>query len=303
MFKIFKIPDDAAFDIEQIGTRRKFWVDLGGERFLFKEGRLNTGENWSEKIASEICKLLGIPHATYEFAIWKGMKGVLSPNFVPKEARLVLGNELLAKFFPKYETSLKFRDTQHTLWRVLGLIKSKAIEPPIGWSGKPDIETAVEVFLGYLMLDALIANQDRHHLNWGIIIIMESGKPKIHLAPSFDHASSLGRNETDTVRQERLITKDMGRNIQHYVERAQSAFFLSPSDKKPLSTIDVFYKTAQRWPRAARSWLNNLELMSSKEIDYIFGNVPKTEITPIAIEFAKQILSLNKNRLLELEGI
>jgi len=303
MFKIFKIPDDAAFDIEQIGTRRKFWVDLGGERYLFKEGRLNTGENWSEKIASEICKLLSIPHATYEFAIWKGMKGVISPNFVPKEARLVLGNELLAKFFPQYETSLKFRDTQHTLWRVLGLIRSKAIEPPIGWFGLPDIETAVEVFVGYLMLDALIANQDRHHLNWGIIIIMESGKPKIHLAPSFDHASSLGRNETDIVRQERLTTKDMGRNIKHYVERARSAFFLSPSDTRSLFTIDVFYKAAQRWPRAARSWLNNLELMSLKDIDDIFGNVPKTEITHIAVTFAKQILSINKNRLLELKGI
>lgn len=300
MFKIFKIPDDAAFDIEQIGTRRKFWVDFSGERYLFKEGRSNTGENWSEKIASEICKLLGIPHATYEFAIWKGMKGVLSPNFVPKEARLVLGNELMARVFPRYQAFLGYRQTQHTLWRVLGLIRSKEIEPPIGWSGLPDIETAVEVFLGYLMLDAIIANQDRHHQNWGIIITMEMGKPKIHLAPSFDHASSLGRNESDIVRQERLTTKDKGRSIQHYIERALSAFYLSPTDNRPLFTIDVFLKAAQRWPRAAKSWLNRLEVMSPKNMDNIFGNIPKSEITPIAVTFAKRILSLNKNRLLAL---
>jgi hypothetical protein len=45
------------------------------------------------------------------------------------------------------------------------------------------------------MLDAWIGNGDRHHLNWGLVRnkltpnIIET----IHLAPTYDHASSLGR--------------------------------------------------------------------------------------------------------------
>ena len=31
------------------------------------------------------------------------------------------------------------------------------------------IESALEVFVGYVMLDAWISNQDRHHENWGAL--------------------------------------------------------------------------------------------------------------------------------------
>ena len=124
------------------------------------------------------------------------------------------------------------------------------MEPPIGWVNVEGIKTAVEVFAGYLMLDAWIANQDRHHENWGLVIVFESEKPKIHLAPTFDHASSLGRNETDKNRQERLTTKDEGRNIKHYVSRARSAFYLAPSHNKVMLTLDVFQRAAKKWPHA-----------------------------------------------------
>lgn len=41
------------------------------------------------------------------------------------------------------------------------------------------------------MLDALVANLDRHHENWGIVVD-PSGLLPTELAPTFDHASSLG---------------------------------------------------------------------------------------------------------------
>lgn len=303
MYKIIPIPDDAAFDdIEQLGSRTKFWYTHEGNRCLFKVGRPGTGEHWSEKVASELAGLLGIPHATYELAVWRGMKGVLSPFFMPQDGRLVHGNEMLAKVYPHYEATRRFRQRNHTLSSVLAIIKHPMIEPPIGWINAPAIETAVEVFLGYLMLDAWIANQDRHHENWGLVVISDAERARIHLAPSFDHASSLGRNETDKARQERLTTIDQGRGINRYVERARSAFYQSPSDAKPMSTLEVFQKAAKRWPQAEKSWLARLELLSHQDTQKIFDLIPEEEISPVAIDFAQTMLTLNRQRLLDVKG-
>jgi hypothetical protein len=39
---------------------------------------------------------------------------------------------------------------------------------------------------------------DRHHENWGVVVMTdEYGETSFSLAPTFDHASSLGRNESD----------------------------------------------------------------------------------------------------------
>jgi serine/threonine protein kinase HipA of HipAB toxin-antitoxin module len=49
--------------------------------------------------------------------------------------------------------------------------------------------SAFAQFTGYLVLDALIGHTDRHEENWGVIEGITGAK---RLAPSFDHASSLG---------------------------------------------------------------------------------------------------------------
>jgi len=42
------------------------------------------GEDWAEKVAAELCELLGLPYAAYELAsTWQGNRGVVSPNFLP----------------------------------------------------------------------------------------------------------------------------------------------------------------------------------------------------------------------------
>ena len=96
MYEIINIPNDAPIQYEQMGTKSKFWfLDDDGRRVLFKEGRPGTGENWAEKVCCEICELLGLPHANYELAEWKGQRGVISPTIVEEWYRLVHGNELL----------------------------------------------------------------------------------------------------------------------------------------------------------------------------------------------------------------
>ena len=62
------------------------------------------------------------------------------------------------------------------------------------------VASASDLFAGYLMLDALIGNTDRHHENWAII---QAGR-QYCLAPTFDHASCLGFNLSDAERIDRM---------------------------------------------------------------------------------------------------
>jgi len=157
----------------------------------------------------------------------------------------------------------------------------------------------LDVFIGYLMFDAWIANQDRHHENWGII---SAANNKIYLAPTFDHASGFGRNETDTNREDRLNTSDVRRNMATYVTKAISPFYLTPSTSKPLTTIEVFQKAAALSPHAGYAWLDRLAEIDGSDIDAVFDSLPNGYTSLTSLKFAKKILELNKDRLLSLRG-
>ena len=112
------------------------------------------------------------------------------------------------------------------------------------------------------MLDALISNQDRHHENWGLVIVPDQG---VFFAPTFDHASSLGRNETDKVRIEMLVTRDKGRSVEAYVQRAISALYATPSNSRPLGTLEAFTEAAKIRPDAANYWIGRLANINLEE--------------------------------------
>lgn len=203
-YQIIEVLEQHAETVEQLGTKPKFWYrGEDGLSYLLKESRPDTGEHWAEKVACELCKLIGIPHAQYELANFIGKKGVVSLNFVPKGGGLIHGNELLVARNEKYPVSRFHRVKEHTLDLVMHTIGLTQAQPPIGWTPNDQIKRGTDVFAGYLMFDAWIANQDRHHENWGLIW---TGKTA-HLAPSYDHASSLGRNESDEKRKLRLTEK------------------------------------------------------------------------------------------------
>jgi hypothetical protein len=65
MFDVVAIAADVQDDLEPLGTKPKFWFRTeAGDRCLFKEARPNTGEDWAEKIACELARLLGLPLST-----------------------------------------------------------------------------------------------------------------------------------------------------------------------------------------------------------------------------------------------
>jgi hypothetical protein len=294
LYPIIQIPDDAPEFPEQQGTKTKYWLHLDEHQYLFKIGRENTGENWAEKVACELCALLGLPHTHYEFAVWMGRKGVLSESFRPPDGRLVVGNELLAEIhtFPARQSD---KLQNHTFGRIFKYLNNSQILMPINWQPPSDaIENAVDVFLGYLLLDAWIANQDRHDENWGVI-----HHEKIYLAPTYDHAASMGQNESDAKRKEMLTTKDRGQHISHYVKKARSLIYLNKFKQKTMLTMDAFQQFAKKRPESAKIWIKLLDDISPEQCQNVFNRIPSSEISETAIEFAMKLLELNKHRLLE----
>lgn len=298
-YQVIEIPEYSAELYEQLGTKRKFWYD--DETKLFKEGRLGTGENWAEVVASRICDYLDMPHAHYDFGVFQGREGVVCGTIVPSGGRLVHANEPLARFSAAYNAERKYKQAAYTILAVVALLRAlqMKVSLPPGWNNVPDgVDGPLGLFIGYLMLDALIANQDRHHENWGFIA-QDSGA--IYLAPTFDHASSLGRNESDNVRIERLTTRDSRRTVEYYATRGQSALYDGDaSGSKRLATLEAFKRAAEKCPQAAQGWLERLALIDKGVLVLIFENIPTQLITQPAIDFAIELVLVNKKRLLDL---
>lgn len=285
---------------EAMGSKYKFWFDhedLG--RCLYKQARQNTGEDWAEKIAAELCELLGLPHARYELATtWEGGYGTVSPSFVSEGGTLVHGNEILAPIVPNYPQSESRGVSQHTIDIVLKAIGDDCVNLPIGWTLPVGIQTAVDTFVGYLLLDAWIGNTDRHHENWAFLRnkTASTSRETVYLAPTYDHSSCLGRELLDQKRQEKFNNC----SVEAYVNRCRSALYASINDTRPLKTFDAFCEVARRHPEAAKVWLARLASVSATDTLALFKRIPSNRISPIAVEFAQKILELNQRKLLDM---
>lgn len=303
MFTIHEVPANAAEFPEQMGTKFKFWYNdpLRGLT-LFKEGRPGTGENWAEKLASELALLMGLPHATYELAKWRDRFGVLSPSFVPSLAELIHGNELVGgrtTAVPDAQNLRFYKQRSHTASRVIAYLTNHAdqLHAPRTYIPIEGVKKAVDVFVGYLLFDAWICNQDRHDENWGVV----RSKGGLYLAPSYDHGSSLARTETDARRTTMLTTKDKGASLEAFLHRARSALYPNvASDIKTKSylTFDLVELMWESHTDACIAWTRELEKISMENINELIKQIPDGHMTLVAREFTAELLILNLNRLL-----
>lgn len=289
MFQIVRVPSGAADLPEQMGTKAKFWFDRN--RRLFKEGRPGTGENWAEVVAAELADLLGLPHARYSLAEYEERRGVVTESFVPPGARLILGNELIG-FAARETINRHTRREAHTIRRLGSLLNLPSIALPAGWDSPRPTFNAADVMSGYLLLDALIANQDRHEENWGFI----NSRGAIYLAPTFDHASSLGRNETDQRRMQKLAANRPDHGMLGYARRARVPIYDSSGQ---LESCAAFSALARASPDRGQYWRAQLEQIDSGVFTEVLNRVPAGWITEPARSFAAELLKVNRDRILE----
>lgn len=200
--------------------------------------------------------------------------------------------------YPKEERKAK----KHSVENIFTAFELLKVQIPKE-TAPPNITTAKQVFLGYLMLDAWISNTDRHHENWATIRRFENEVLTDRLAPTHDHAASLGCILLDDEKRERLTTRDRNRTIKAYAQnnKARSAIYKNETDAKPLSLIDAFKAASSHNPDASKIWLEKLENVTIDNIKEVFERIPEERISDVSKVFAIRILEINRRRLLELK--
>lgn len=305
MYPILDVPVTPE-SLEQLGTKYKVWYrDPAYGRSMFKEGRPGTLENVAEKIAAELAALIGLPHALYDLATYQERQGVITRSLVDRGARLVHGNELLASSVDSYvrREVADWRNSDHTLSRVIAYFKKtrELVGAPYGFKQTDAIKSALDVFAGYLMFDAWIGNQDRHDLNWGVLRAIDGNS---FLAPSYDHGSSMGRNESDETRYALIHGRDRGRSIEAYVERARSAFYptvMNGQKARSITTMDAFLIAARHSVDAAKEWQGRLANVGQADIVHVLNQVPTFLMSDVAKEFTLRFLMANRARILAVQ--
>lgn len=293
MFSIIEIETAMRRDVEQLGSKPKFWFEYEGEKWLFKEARENTGEDWAEKIASELASALSLPTHRVELADYEGRRGCAVRSFLKKGQVLVHGNEVLGGFITGYDKEKQRGQSEHTFANIVRVLEAAFVEDRARFK-------ASSWMAGYLVLDALVGNTDRHHENWGMILEPRDGEDgKLDwvggIAPTFDHASSLGRELLDEARERRLKNQ----TIEAYIRKARGGIFGSSEDRHGLSPIGVAEMMAEVYPDFYKPWQERVGDLDSVYIESLVARVPDARMSRIGRAFTLAFLSKTRNLIAE----
>src|SRR5882672_7391934 len=173
-YPIIQVAADSIIGDEQLGSKNKFWFSRDGQKWLFKEGRENTGEDWAEKIAAALGDLVHVQTAQVELAEFAGRRGSASKSFVGDGENLIHGNEILAGMILGYDRARRLHQSDHTFANIIAAVQKLTEADEIA----SDVLT---ILASYLVLDALVCNTDRHHENWGFLARFEQTKPSAFL--------------------------------------------------------------------------------------------------------------------------
>lgn len=305
-YPILTIDPEQFADIEQLGSKDKFWFWLGNEKWLFKEARAIqapqgveiSGEDWAEKIAAEIAHLLNVPAAEVELAEYNGRRGSASLNFTSQAQQLIHGNEVMAGFLDGYNPEVRFKQTSHTVENIISAIRKM-------FPRANDHRTVLRQLASYMVLDALIGNTDRHHENWGFLWqvlvdideVSEAARlsKQYDVAPSFDHASSLGRELLDEKRADLLKRGLVGR----YVRKGRGGIYLTTGrhGANPLALVE---SVAVQYPDYFQPTLATLRGIRLEQLANLLDGLPESRISKTGIDFAKSMLQVAYESLLRI---
>jgi len=289
LYPVVTVDPEWKLDSEAMGTKDKFWYQRPDDdsRWLFKFPRESTGEHWSEKIAAEVAALLNAPCGRVELAELGGVRGSVTEAFAGDREELRHGNELLEEAIPGYDPQKKRGQSQHTLGNI-----RRALDRAFDRSAEARSASRT-AFSGYLVLDAVIGNTDRHHENWGILIERNGQNVLRRLAPSFDHASSLGRELSDDRRQ-RLLKED---RIGHYSERGRGGIFLSEADRRAPGPLGLVRQAVRDHPAPFAPALERAAQVSDKDLRRSIDRVPEHWMSPSARDFSLALMHYNLREL------
>jgi len=280
-YPIIEVQREWVLEPEALGSKKKFWYRQANEEQdrLFKYPEPNTGQHWAEKITAEIAAFLDIPHAQVDLAIFQGKRGSTTASFVRDGQSLSHGNQIMAGHVFGYDPKVRFQQSSHTLDNIFLALDKTFLTPE-------DTHNAKVQFSDYLVLDAVIGNTDRHHENWGILLKQDGNHWVGNLAPTFDHASSLGRellDESQRKCRQRLLDE---KRVGSYAEQARGAIYRDKDDRHGISPLALVRWAAELHPEIFKTALDRVERLDGAAMERIVRRVPEDWMTPLERQFS-----------------
>ena len=277
---------------EGMGSKPKFWYLWEHENpsyWLFKYPRPNRGEHWAEKVAAEVAGLIQIPCARVELAMFQGARGSTTESLTGHNRVLIHGNEVLSSTFSANDVrEWNFHLADHTLENIWFALDRT-------FEAADDVIEAKRQLAGYLVLDALIGNTDRHSENWGVLQSQDNSRRVDGLAPSYDHGSSLGRELMDE-RRERLLSDN---RVGDYVERGRGQIHWQNTGRRGPSPLELIRLSAAQYPDLFRPAIAKLDTLDELSLSNIVDSIPQGWMTPAARAFAFELMRYSCAQLRE----
>ena len=290
-FPIVQLTEDMILQDEPMGSKDKFWCQLppaaaGGGRWLFKEPRKEPEkiEHLAEKIAQELGSLFNVPCARIELAEYNGIRGTISLDVQKPGEVLVHGNEIIAGRVMGYDPTKRRKTTDHTFERIRQAIMEVC---------KGTCHEDMRQFAGYLVLDALIGNTDRHHENWALLRRESKEGVTYRLAPSFDHASSLGRE----MRDDRRLMLLRENRLDAYILNGPGAIYLAELGEKAIPPLELVERLASAFPEPFTPWFPALQGVTADHVGGILEKLPAGWISDAQRQFAMALVSRTREIL------
>jgi hypothetical protein len=251
------------------------------------------GEHVTERLVSELARVMGIASARVDLADRDGVPGCIVEDVRWPNGELQHGRVLLSAVVGDYDPD----DPEHRGYNVANI--RLALEPFAAPPASPTPEgfAAFDVFTGYLILDALIANRDRHDRNWAVLL-RPPGEPGKHaLCGSFDHASSLGFNLSDEERRRRMTNGTVANWTRHGLARQ----FERRRGQRNQSLVDLARSASELCgPEVRKYWLDAVLSVQSDVVGSILARAPG--LSDPTRSFTREVIMINRDRLLDALG-
>lgn len=297
----------AIADAEASGSHEVTWLiePQDGTRWLHKNttvhGDFNQGEDWAEVIATLVALALGVPAAPTKLCLRNERRGSLSRDIRAPEYDLIGGHIVLedcadvTDYIPHLEGEPaqdprrpEVKRPGHSIGNIQRALYGTLVPP--GFEGPQDMD-AFDVFTGYLLLDALVANRDRHEQNWSQL------RPRLlgihsRLAPSYDHSSSLGFAE----RPERLASRQNRTAVEVWCRKGTAGRFEHRG--KPPTLVEVaVHALDEASGTARRHWRTQIDLLDLAPVlePIVSGAIP--ERSEPTVSFVVELLNVNLERI------
>lgn len=237
----------------------------------------------AEVFTSRLAAAIDLPAAECRFATLDGEPGVISRNVTPYGFNLNTGTTYLPEVEGyqrrppsgrKADGGRMRLDEGYTLDSMQQVLEH--VEAPPGVS---DL-SGFAVFAGYLVLDALVGNGDRHPGNWAILERQSDGAR--FLAPTYDHGSALGAGLTADNRRDKDPVA--------FARRGRANPF---SPRKQL-LVDLALEAVRR--SSADLWLARIAALDEVSVRETL-EAPQGRLSELASTFMAQVVLENQRRL------